>query len=244
MKILLLAMLGLPVCALADGGLPSQPYIYVAGNAEVEKAADVVTLRFDLSNTDLDQSKADKAVQAQSAKVLAFLKNKGIADSDVIASDISSEEEYDNNQEAPQRRGKLLGYKVTRPFNVRIRNVPSYGKVVDELLAMGVGEFTGVEAGLSNEKDVEDQMWEKAIANAREKAEKTLKPAGMKIDSVFALSPVAFPEIQTQIFGDSRSNEYKSVVTPNGEATASEYRIAPVTVSQTIHVIYLITPAK
>jgi hypothetical protein len=33
---------------LGEGGLPSQPYIYVVGRAGVEKTADIVILRFDL----------------------------------------------------------------------------------------------------------------------------------------------------------------------------------------------------
>ena len=109
---------------------------------------------------------------------------------------------------------------------------------------MGVAEFTGVEGGLAKEKEVEDQVWDKAIANAREKAEKTLKPTKMKIESVFAISPVAFPEIQSQIFGDIRSYEAKNAMEPKGEGIVSEYRLAPVTVSQTIHIIYLISPVK
>ena len=86
MKHLLVALLWLPHGAFADGGLPTQPYVYVAGSAEVEKPADMVTLRFDLSATNIDENKANKAVQEQSLKVLAFLKGRGIADADVIAS--------------------------------------------------------------------------------------------------------------------------------------------------------------
>jgi hypothetical protein len=33
---------------LGEGGLPSQPYIYVVGRAGVEKTADIVILRFNL----------------------------------------------------------------------------------------------------------------------------------------------------------------------------------------------------
>ena len=64
----------------------------------------------------------------------------------------------------------------------------------------------------------------------------------MKIDSVFAVSPVAFPEIHLRIFGSAetigvRGAEVERVMVP-------QYRVAPVTVSQSVHVIYLISPAK
>jgi hypothetical protein len=63
----------------------------------------------------------------------------------------------------------------------------------------------------------------------------------MKIDSVFAVSPVPFPEIRTRIFG---SEERVLVTGSNIPMTEPEYRLAPVTVSQNVHVIYLISPAK
>jgi hypothetical protein len=65
----------------------------------------------------------------------------------------------------------------------------------------------------------------------------------MKIDSVFAVSPVAFPEIEAGILGASRyagamqqSEVERVIVTP-------QYRFAPVRVTQRVHVIYLISTA-
>jgi hypothetical protein len=88
-------------------------------------------------------------------------------------------------------------------------------------------------------------MWEKALANSREKADKTLKPLNMKIDSVFAVSPVSFPEIETGIFGGEVSR-YAALKAPEVERVIAtpQYRFAPVTVSQRVHVIYLISPVK
>jgi len=57
----------------------------------------------------------------------------------------------------------------------------------------------------------------------------------MKIDSVFAVSPIWFPEIQGKIF--PAQNE-RIIVTP------SEYRLAPIAVDQSVHFIYLISRAK
>jgi hypothetical protein len=55
-----------------------------------------------------------------------------------------------------------------------------FGKLVDELLALGAG-FSAIEAGLSNAEQMEEEIWDKAIVNARERAEKTLTNAGMKL---------------------------------------------------------------
>jgi uncharacterized protein YggE len=242
MKRCFLALISLPVCVLADGGLPNQPYIYAEGKAEIEKPADIVTLRFDLVARAADQGKANQEVQTKAAKILGLLNSKKVAEKDVIASDLRSEPEYEETEDSPRGHGKLIGYKVTRPFTVKVRDLTVFAKIVDELLAIGGTEFSEIDQGLSNEKDLQDQVWDKAIANARGRADKTLRAAGMKIDSVFAISPVTFPEISHRIFGGGR--EVRAMETGPNKVDPSQYRLAPVSVSQSVHVIYLISLAK
>jgi uncharacterized protein YggE len=245
MKLFLFALLSLPISLLADGGLPTQPYIYVEGKAEIEKPADIVTLRFDLVTRNIDQAKANQEVQTKATKVLALIDSAKIAESDVIAQDLSSEPEYQEDENSMRNRGKLIDYKVTRPFSVKVRDLTVFPKLVDELIAVGTIEFSGIDAGLSKEKEMQDEVWGKALANARERAEKTLKDIGMKIESVFAVSPVTFPEIKQKIFGSTEVIALRNaMVSQPVKPDPTHYRLAPVAVNQSVHVIYLISPAK
>lgn len=244
MKLLLFACLALPVPLLADGGLPSQPYIYVEGRAEIQKPADMVTLRFDLVARNVEQTKANQEVQTKASRILALLNDKKIAQNDVIAADLKSEPQFENEDDSSRKHGKIIGYSVTRPFSVKIRDVTTFARLVDELLAIGGVEFSGIEAGLSKEQEMQNEIWKKSLTNARERAEKMLKEMGMKIDSVFALSPVVFPQIQQRIFESGfPSAEYESALPARGPAD-SQYRLPPVAINQSVHVIYLISPAK
>jgi uncharacterized protein YggE len=245
MKRFLPSLLLLPILAFGQGGLPDKPYIYVVGKAAIEKKPDYLTLSFDLVGRAPDQPKANAEVQASAAKVFGLLKAKKIADTDVIAEDIRSEPDFEAAESYPLRRGKLIGYVVTRPFVVKLRDITVLPKLVDELAAVGNVEFTRIEPGLSKEKELVQQLWDKAVADAREQAEKTLKQIVMKMDSVFAVSPVPFPEIQTKIFGETERVIVtgSNIPTKPGEV-AAEYRLAPVSISQTVHVIYLISPIK
>ncbi|HEX4638323.1 MAG TPA: SIMPL domain-containing protein [Chthoniobacterales bacterium] len=233
----------LPVCLFAEGGLPDKPYIYVEGKAEVKKPADLVTMRFDLVGRAPEQPKANEDVQSKSKQILSMLKDRKIAESDVIAEDLRSEPEYEQDENSSRAHGKLIGYKVTRPFQIRVRDLMSFPKLADELIKIQGVEFSGVDGGLAKEKEIEPEVWQKALANAREQAEKTLKPIGMKIDSVFAVSPVSFPSIQSRIFGSGSEAMYEARA-PAGGSAEPEYRLAPITISQSVHVIYLISPAK
>jgi uncharacterized protein YggE len=239
MNRLLFVILALPLSAFAQSGLPGQPYIYVTGKAEVEKPADIVVLHFDLVARNADQTKANQDVQAKAKRILALLDERKIAKADIIAEDLKSDPQYEETSSG--KRTKIIGYRVTRSFHVKVRDVSAFGKLVDELLAIAGVEFSGINGSLSNEKQMQDELWQKALTDARDRAEKTARALGMKIDSVFAVSRVAFPQIAPEMFGspDDAAVAQRTIVTG-----PPEYVLGPVSVSENVHVIYLISPAK
>lgn len=252
-KLVLLAALNLPLSLFGQGGVPDKPYIYVEGKAEVEKPSDIVTLRFDVVARTPDQTKANQEVQSKANKIFALLNEKKIAEVDVIASDLKSEPQFEKSAEYPSKAGKITGYSVTRTFAVKVRDIQSFASLLDQLMTIGGVEFSGIEPGLTKEKEIRNEMFEKALTNAREQADKTLTAVDMKIDSIFAVSPVAFSEIHSRIFGSdtSEATTERVIVTGSyiptsgaGSHVVSEYRLAPLSVRESIHVIYLISPAK
>jgi uncharacterized protein YggE len=70
----LAAMKTLVVCAFALApltvvaevtslaGLPNQPFLYVEGKAEIEKAPDLISLNFNIEGRNADQGKANQEV--------------------------------------------------------------------------------------------------------------------------------------------------------------------------------------
>jgi uncharacterized protein YggE len=239
-KLVLLALASLPLSVLAQGGLPDKPYIYVEGKAEIEKPADMVTLRFDLVARNADQAKANQEVQAKANKIFALLNDKKIPRSDVIAADVKSEPQFEGD-DSGRKKGKLIGYTVIRRFQVKVVDVPAFPGLVEELISITGVEFTDVDPGLTKEKQLQEEIWEKALVNAREQADKTAKAMGVKIDTVFAISPIPFPQIRAQML----RQDYAEAMAERSIVTGPpEYRLGAMTVSQSVHVIYLISPAK
>ncbi|MFL6501434.1 MAG: SIMPL domain-containing protein, partial [Candidatus Udaeobacter sp.] len=150
--LILLLCLILPISALAECGLPNQPYIYVKGMAGDEKPADLVIARFDLVARAPDQLKANADVQGRSSKVFSLFRERKIGDNDIIAEQIRSEADFEQTDTYP-RRGKLVGYVVTRRFSIKVRDVNSFPKLVDDLIASANAEFTGIEGLYSKEKE-------------------------------------------------------------------------------------------
>ena len=113
-KPLLFVLLVLPEGLLAQGGLPNQPYIYVEGKAEMEKSADLIYLNFRVEARNPERPKANEQVQAKAKKVFALLKDAKIPEWDIVVQDLSSEPKYESDDSDPKKRGKLIGYSVTR----------------------------------------------------------------------------------------------------------------------------------
>jgi uncharacterized protein YggE len=90
-----------PVSGFAERGLPDKPYIYVEGKAEIQKPADIVTLRFELVARAPEQLKANQDVQAKANKILALLKEKKIANNDIIAENLRSEPQFKQEENYP-----------------------------------------------------------------------------------------------------------------------------------------------
>jgi uncharacterized protein YggE len=238
MKRFLFPLVIFPISLLAEGGLPDKPYIYVQGRAEIKKPADTVTIRFQVVARAPDQAKASQDVQAKAAKVFALLKAHNVGDKDLIAYGVFSQPEFEqegNNQ----RRGKVIGFTLTREFQLKLTDVSAFPKLVDDLAAFDGVELSNIDTGFSKENEVNEQVWEKALAGARERAEKTLKRMGMKIDSVFAVSPVPFPQIYTKMF-----SETEPYIVTGSAAPEPEYHLGSVSVTESVHVIYLISPAR
>jgi uncharacterized protein YggE len=225
-------------------GLPNQPFLYVEGMAEIEKAPDVVVLGFDIETRNADQGKANQEVQSKAKKVFALAKEAKIEDRDVVAQDLSSDAEYERDETDTKKRGNLIGYVVTRRFKLTLRDVTKYGKLGDQIMELGGVRLDYISAEVANRDKIGEDLWPKAIANAREKAEKTLKPLGMKIESVFAVSAIDFGEIA----GEFTKGANRVIVTgmniPTAPDQPSEYRLENARIESTAHVIYLISPAK
>jgi len=226
-------------------GLPNQPFLYVEGKAEIEKEPDIISLHFDITGRNADQGKANQEVQAKAKKLFALFKETRIEDRDVVAEGLASELEFERDETDEKKRGKLIGYVVTRSFNVNIRDLTKYGKLGDQIMALGGVKLRYVSSEISNRDKLGEELWPKAIANAREQAEKTLNPMGMKIDSVFAVSSIDFGEIRGEFI---RGGGERVVVTgmniPTPPDQPSEYRLEMIVIESTAHVIYLISPAK
>ncbi len=242
MKFIFLAALCLPLVCFANG-LPSQPFIFVEGKGQIEKPAGFVDVYFRVTVRAADQGKANEQVQAKAAKIAALLKTYKVDDSDCTFGELAAEPAFEEGG-TYSSKGKKVGFDVTRMFDVDFRDLQHLGGFLDDLLNLGDVEVTTMSPGIKGGKEVLEELWQSAVKDAHDHAEKIAGLMGMKIDSVYAISTVPFPEIEGRLLPNSGATITTGSNIPTAATkTGPEYRLAPVKFEESVNVIYLISPA-
>lgn len=79
------------------------------------------------------------------------------------------------------------GYSVTNTLEVPVEDVGKAGDVLDGLMAEGVNSIQNVEYGIKDRKSVEKEVLNKAVSDAKSKAEDIAKNAGYKLGKVISI---------------------------------------------------------
>lgn len=79
------------------------------------------------------------------------------------------------------------GYSVTNTLEVPVEDIGKAGDILDGLMAEGVNSIQNVEYSIKDRKSVEKEVLNKAVSDARAKAEDVAKNAGYKLGKVISI---------------------------------------------------------
>ena len=166
--------------------------ISVTGTAISSVEPDLVNISF---GVEIQEKTAIDALTANSelmSKVIASIKQVGITDSEISTSQFNIYPVYESYQEKETGiyTQKLVGYKVSNIVNVKTEKLDSVAAIIDSAVSAGVNRVDSVFFSLSPEvySKLKDDLLEKAILNAKSKAEKALSPLDYKIIGVKEIS--------------------------------------------------------
>ncbi|HEY4679678.1 MAG TPA: SIMPL domain-containing protein [Nitrosarchaeum sp.] len=166
--------------------------ITVTGNANSSVEPDLVNISF---GVEIQEKTARDALAANSElmnKVIAAITQVGITDSEISTSQFNIYPVYDNYQEKETGRyvQELVGYRVSNIINVKTEKLDSVAAIIDSAVSAGVNRVDSVFFSLSTEvySKLKDELLEKAILNAKSKAEMALSPLNYKIIGVKEIS--------------------------------------------------------
>jgi uncharacterized protein YggE len=207
------------------------PAISVTGEATVSVAPDQAQIDGGVTSDAKTAREASDANNAAMGKVLLALKGAGIEEKDYQTSRLSLQPQFATPSKVSERAG-IVSFRASNRVTVRIRDVTKVANIIDALVGAGANEIGGINFTVTQASKHLDEAREKAIADARRKAEIYAKAAGVTLGEPISISEEGAP---TPMF--------------RGKMAAPMAAGAPVaqgeeTLSVTVNVTWAIKPAQ
>jgi uncharacterized protein len=175
-----------------------------------------VDLGVDVTNRTLTAARDEAANKMNS--IVQKLKDFGIADKDIqtIVYSVYPQQDYNNSSVA------LIGFEVTQVDEVTIRDLSKVGNIVDAVVDLGANNISGINFTVEDMTPMQAQAREKAMADAKSKADQLAKLAGVTLGPVFSVSESTgfFPIPFTQGGTAAKSAAPAGGMAPNAAAPA------------------------
>jgi uncharacterized protein len=166
------------------------PAISVSGEASVSAPPDLAMIDAGVASDAKSAREATDANNNAMAKVLLALKNAAIDDTDYQTSRLSLQPQY-----APNRPGQstVTGYRASNRVTIKLHDVNKVAGVIDTLVGAGANDIGNIYFTVAEPSKLLDQAREKAVADARRKAEIYAKAAGVTLSSPLSISEDGTP---------------------------------------------------
>ena len=181
--LLALLLAGFPSTAWADA-FPNEPHVIVDGSARVSAVPDLLEMSLSISELDLDVAKAVAAVEKRSSAFLAVVKSLDVDAKDVSSSELSITPRYNWNN----REQTLIGSLVSRKIDLTLRDLTRYHDLIAALIDAKIGDVGRTTLKSSREDALRRELLQKAVADARHKAELLVSDAPEGVGSIYSLS--------------------------------------------------------
>ena len=190
-----LVVAGVAVATLIVGGVTRLPRaladtptrtVSVSGQGIVTAQPDTVILQIGVSVEARTVAAARGQAAAAADAVIAAVKADGVADQDIKTVQFNIGPRYDNNN----GQSVLRGYSVSNVLQVKIRNLDSVGKVIDDATAAGGDAIVvqGISFTIENTDPLTHQARLLAIQDAMIKANDYATAAGATVGPVISIS--------------------------------------------------------
>jgi uncharacterized protein len=175
-----LAGVGLPERARGQEADPQARSISATGNGTVTAVPDRAQFSFGVQAQARTASAALEAADAQLARVVAALRQAGVAAADIQTDQLSLSPR--TNDEGVE----ILGYTAVSSVSVRLRDLDRAGAVVDAAVGAGANQVYGLSLVRSNQDALYRNALRAAYADARAKAQALADAAGVTLGAMTA----------------------------------------------------------
>jgi uncharacterized protein YggE len=185
---------GLTALKYVGAGVQAANTISVSGHGEALAVPDIATFNFSVVSEKATVADAQADATAKANAVTAYLKSAGVAEKDIQTSNYSINPQYDYTQQActngfcPGGKQVLRGYEVRQSTTVKVRDTAKAGDLLAGVGGKGATELSGLNFTFDNPDATQNDARNKAIADAKSKADVLAKQLGVSIVRVVSFN--------------------------------------------------------
>ncbi|HVM60784.1 MAG TPA: SIMPL domain-containing protein [Verrucomicrobiae bacterium] len=191
-KVLVLTVLVMGSSLAYCSPIPEFPFVFTTGRAEKEVPPNTATMTFSVKAFDEVSSNAVARVTSRSAEVMNFLGNQGFGKSNLVAYELSKQEVRETKE---YQVLKILGYDVSRQFELTFDDLSKYDLVAETLFKMDNVSDIRTDFGRKDRKEIEASLVEEACADAKGNAVAMGRSFGRGVGTVHCISQEEIPSI-------------------------------------------------
>jgi uncharacterized protein YggE len=167
------------------------PSLSVSGEGKVSAAPDTADVNVGVVTQAPTAKEALAANTEAMTKLIATLKEQGIAEKDVQTQNLSIQPQYTQpprNRENQEFVPKIAAYQVTNTVQVTSRKIDALGGILDALVQSGANQMYGISFRVDKPEALLDEARVAAVSDAKRKAELIAKAAGVKLGPPIQIS--------------------------------------------------------
>jgi uncharacterized protein YggE len=166
----------------ARSDTPTAHQITVQGLGTVEAIPDTVAFSFGVQTSAKTASAALAANGEAAQKVIAALKQAGIAAKDIQTQQVSLSQRLSEDGQT------VLGYNASSSVSATLPSIAKAGAVIDAAVNAGADSVEGPSLTLSNERALERKALAAAVADAKARGEALAAAAGVTLGQIVAIT--------------------------------------------------------
>lgn len=166
--------------------------ISVTGLGEVRAEPDIATLTIGIeASAPTVQEAREKGADA-ATRLINSLKSNGVDEKDIVTTSINIYPQYFYPENEPAR---ITGYIASNLLAVTVRDLDNAGRVIDDgVTAAGdAARLQGIAFGIDDPEPYLEEAREKAVADAKSRAETFATAAGVSVGTLLSISESSAP---------------------------------------------------
>ena len=157
----------------------------VSATGEVTRIPDVALISAGVVTRSTTASAAIQDNARRMERVIAALKQAGVADRDIQTTAINLNPEYRYAENQPPQ---LVGYTASNQLTIRFRDIRSSGRILDALVAEGANQINGPTMTIDRPDAALDEARANAVAMGRQRADLYARALGKRVTRVISVS--------------------------------------------------------